>query len=212
MSKLNELADLAADVELPEPQLLAKGYRDYLRYQLTLKGPDKPVKQTRDVIQAGKVVAVLPVDLERSEIVFIRQFRLAAHLGNGKGDLVEIVAGRVDAGETLLEAARRECHEEIGVKPDRLVEIMTYLPTPGLTDEEVTVYAAAVDGSAARENAHTTPDGEQLHIFRVPINAALAALKRGTMRGSPVIIALHWLALNRDRLAVLLAGAASRLL
>jgi ADP-ribose pyrophosphatase len=205
MADFRKLADLPAEVELPKPERLASGYRDYLRYRPILKDPDgNPVEETRDIVMAGKVVAVMPVDPQRGEIVFVRQFRLSAHLANGKGDLVEIVAGRVDAGETVIEAARRECGEEIGVLPGRLVEITTYLTTPGLTDEEVTVYATAIDASTVREGAHTSPDGERLAIFRVPIDAALAALEQGTMRGSPVIIALQWLALNRGRLAELL--------
>lgn len=200
------LADRAADVELAGPDVLAKGYRDYLRYRLTLLGPDgTTVAQTRDIFSGGKVVAVLPVDVARGEIILLRQFRLAAHLANGKGDLVEIVAGRVDEGETLEDAARRECSEEIGVMPGRLVEIATYLTTPGITDEEVTIYVAAVDGAEIRDGARTSPDGELLIIFRVSIDAALAALDRGGMRGSPVIIALQWLKLNRARLSELLS-------
>ncbi len=207
MDDFYKLADLAADVTLREPQLLSRAYRDYLRYRLTLKGYDgRAVEQSRDLVRAGKVVAVLPIDVARGKIIFIRQFRLSAHLANGKGDLVEIVAGRVDDGETLLEAARRECGEEIGVTPDRLVEITTYLPTPGMTDEEVTIYAAAIDAETICDGPRVTRDGERLHIFRVPIEAALAALEQGMMRGSPVIIALQWLALNRGRLAELLRG------
>ena len=79
------------------PERPAKGFFDYQRFQVTLPAG----AQTRDVVRAGKVVAVLPLDLERGEIVMIRQFRPAAHLANGKGEMVEIVAGRVEPGEQL---------------------------------------------------------------------------------------------------------------
>ncbi len=65
------------------------------------------------------MAAVLPVDLARDEVVLLRQFRLAAHLANGDGSLVEIVAGHVEANEQPVATARRECVEEIGVAPDR---------------------------------------------------------------------------------------------
>jgi ADP-ribose pyrophosphatase len=205
MADKSELADLRADVAVSLPERLAKAYRDYERYHVTLTAADgKPVEQQRDILRAGKVVAVLPIDLARDEIVLIRQFRLAAHLADGRGDLVEIVAGRVEPGERPEAAARRECAEEIGVAPVKLVELFTYFTTPGITDEEVFVYVGAVDASQAKEGAHAAPDGEQLHILRVNIDAALAALARGTMHGSPVVIALQWLALNRTRLAALL--------
>ena len=68
---------------------------------MTITAADgRPVEQQRDVLLAGKVVAVLPLDLARDEIVLIRQFRLSAHLANGRGDMVEIVAGRVEPDES----------------------------------------------------------------------------------------------------------------
>lgn len=200
-----DIADRAADVALSEPELLAKAYRDYARYHLTLKDADgAPIEQQRDVLCAGKVVIVLPLDVARDEIVLMRQFRLPAHLANGRGELIEIVAGRVEAGESVVEAARRECTEEIGVAPAKLVKVLIYLSTPGVTDEEMTVFLAAIDAAQVREGPHITPDGERLTLFRVSIDEALAALTRGTMRGSPVVIALQWLALNRSRVAELL--------
>ena len=201
-----DLADLAADVALSQPELLASGYRDYQRYRLTLQGADgAPVVQTRDVLRAGKVVAVLPIDLARDEIVLIRQFRLPAHLANGRGDLVETVAGRVEPGESLLDAARRECSEEIGVAPGALVELFSYLTTPGIADEEVTVFLAAIDASRTLDHSGTAPEGEHIQTMRVSIDAALAALAHDAIRNGPLVIALQWLALNRARIAGLLA-------
>jgi len=204
MSKRRELADLPADVVLSRPQVLAKAYRDYHRYTMTLQGKDGPVVQERDVLIAGKVVLVIPIDVMRQEIVVIRQVRLPAHLANGQGDLVEFVAGRVEIGESLIEAARRECTEEIGVAPQKLVELLTYLSTPGVTDEEVTVFLAAVEATKVHEGVLTTPDGEQLYVHRVSVDAALSALDRHAMRGSPMIIGLQWLALNRKHIGELL--------
>ncbi|MGB8894511.1 MAG: NUDIX hydrolase [Pseudolabrys sp.] len=204
MSKRRELADLPVDIVLSRPEILAKAYRDYHHYSVTLKGNEGPVVQERDVLIAGKVIVVIPIDVARQEIVLIRQFRLPAYLANGRGDLVEFVAGRVEADESLIEAARRECREEIGVAPEKLVELLTFLSTPGVTDEEVTIFLAAVDTTQVRDGALTTPDGEQLYVHRVSIDLAISALHRDTMRSSPLIIGLQWLALNRERIAGLL--------
>ncbi|HSP49580.1 MAG TPA: NUDIX hydrolase [Pseudolabrys sp.] len=202
-----ELADLPFEVALSQPELLAKGYCDFQRYRLTLTGKDGATHtQTRDILLAGKVVAVLPIDLVRDEIVLIRQFRLPAHLANGRGDMIEAVAGRVEAGESLLEAARRECTEEIAVAPTVLVELFSYLTTPGLTDEEVTVFLAAVDASRVPERSGAATEGEQIKTFRVSIDAALAGLSAGKMRNGPLSIALQWLALNRNRIGELLGA------
>jgi ADP-ribose pyrophosphatase len=204
MGDPSELADLPADITLSQPELLANGYCDYQRYRLTLRSTDgAAAAQTRDLIEAGKVVAVMPIDLARDEIVLIRQFRLAAHLANGYGSMIEIVAGRVEPGESAFDAARRECAEETGVTPSELVELFSYLTTPGITDEEVTVFLAAVDATHVVVHP-VSPDGERIQTLRVPIDAAVAALAEGAIRNGPLIIALQWLALNRDRIAALL--------
>lgn len=203
MADPRALADRAADVSLSPPESLGKGFFDYQRYRVTLPSGT----QTRDVLRAGKVIAVLPLDIERGEIVMIRQFRPAAHLANGRGETVEIVAGRVEVGESLAASARRECLEEIGVAPIALVELFSYLPTPGLTDEEVTLFVASVDAARVPERTHPT-QGEYIDVLRVPIDAALEALAKRTMRNGPLVLALHWLALNRDRVGEILSRRA----
>src|SRR5262249_11305137 len=150
------------------------------------------------LLRAGPAVAVLPIDLAREEVVLIRQFRLAAQLANGKGDLVGIVAGHVEGNEALRETAQRECLEEIGVAPQRLIELLTYLTSPGISDEEVTLFLGVVDSSRAA----LAPDAREASaLMRVSIDAALAALSAGTVRNGPLVAALQWLALNRARLA-----------
>jgi ADP-ribose pyrophosphatase len=199
-----DLADRPADVTVSAPEPLADGYRPYRRYRVTLRGEGGATAQTRDILVAGKVVAVLPVDLARGEIVLLRQFRLPAHLATGEGDMIEIVAGRVEQGEAPLEAARRECVEEIGVAPTQLIALFSYLTTPGITDEQVTLFLAAVDAAKVPRRVAAPVEGERIEALRVPMDAALSALAEGRMRNGPLVIALQWLALNRDRLATLL--------
>src|SRR5262245_55782908 len=162
------------------------------------------------MLRAGPAVAVLPIDLTRGEVVLIRQFRLAAHLANGKGDLVEIVAGHVEANETPLATARRECVEEIGVAPDVLVELFSYLTSP-LIDEEITLFLGIVDAARVPAAPPAAAEHEASALLRVPIDATLAALATGAVRNGPLIVALQWLALNRGRLAdIARAGTISR--
>ncbi len=198
---MHEIVDKPADVELSEPELLAKGFRDYVRYNVKVRGP-KPLTQKRDVVLGGKVIALLPIDLARGEIVLIQQFRLPAHLGTGKGEMIEIVAGRVDEGETPKQAAARECKEELGVAPGKIVELFSYLTTPGITDEHVTMFLASIDASAVPPE--TAGGGEHIRTLCVPIDAALDALNRNMIHNGPAVIGLQWLALNRSRLEELL--------
>ncbi len=195
------LADLPAEVALSAPTLLARGFRDYQRFEVAVATDAGQSRQVRDVLRVGKVAAVLPVDPVRDKIVLMRQFRLPAHLANGRGALIEIVAGHVEAGETPAETARRECIEEIAAEPARLIELFTYLTTPGLCDEEITVFLGVVDSSRVPAQAGRAADGELTRPVVIAIDIALAALERGMMHNGPLVIALQWLALHRARLA-----------
>jgi ADP-ribose pyrophosphatase len=200
------LADRPLDVEVSPPEFLGKGFRVFERYHFALPGDATPYDRKHDVLRFGSVVAVLPVDLARDEVILIRQFRLPAHLANRRGELVEIVAGHVEGKEVLADAARRECREEIGVVPGKLVELLTYLPTPGASDEEITLFLGLVDATQVPDGAGLAAEQEVTRPMRVPIDAALAALAAGTMRNGLLVLALHWLALNRGRLREI-AGA-----
>jgi len=113
-------------------------------------------------------VGVLPIDLARDEVVLIRQFRLPVHLANGNGDLVEIVAGHVEPDEPLGQAAHRECLEEIGVAPSALTELFTYLPTPGASDEQITLFLGIVDAAQVPDRAGAAAEREETQPFPMP--------------------------------------------
>jgi ADP-ribose pyrophosphatase len=196
------IVDLKAEVTLRGPTLIGQGYMRYERYQVSIgRGGEPALVQQRDVLRASHVAAVLPVDLERGQVILIRQFRLPAHLATGRGEMVEIVAGRVEHGEAAAAAARRECMEEIGVAPDRLVELYSVLPTPGLTDEYVTFFLGFVDATQVPARAGAAEENEDTRPFAVSIEDAVAALDQGQVANGLMVSALQWLALHRGRLS-----------
>jgi ADP-ribose pyrophosphatase len=209
MTKRDErLAPAPADVRLKGPKTLHDGYRRLEGWTVRLDaGARGELTQHREVLRAGPCVAVIPVDLARDELVLIRQFRLPAHLATGEGDLVEIVAGRVEPGEDVCAAARRELMEETGLGASALVELLAFLPTPGIVDEHATLFLAAVDAGSLVDEAGASEEHEHTRPFAVSIDDAVAALSDGASHNAYLLIALQWLALNRPRLAELLRSA-----
>lgn len=199
------LVDHAVDVTLSAPVSVGEGFRPYERYDVTLPGAGgKPLHQRRDILKVGPVVGVLALDPAAQCFVMIRQFRLAAHLATGKGELVEIAAGRVEDGESPLQAAIRECEEEIGVKPRALLPMASFMPSPGVTDEFATLYLALVDSAQVPSDSGEPSEAEHTRPFLLPVTDAIAALTApfpGTAGNGFVLIALHWYALNSPRVA-----------
>lgn len=185
---------MAAEVSAPEK--LAGGFLDYARYRVKIGDST----QTRDIVRAGSVAALIAIDPARDVVVLLRQFRLAAHLATGRGELVEIVAGRIEKDESAIDAARRECEEEIGLTPTRVVELFSVLSTPGITDEFVTFFLGVVDATHVPEAGPDASEGTR--PFVVPIDDALAAMARGDIQNALAVSALQWLALHRDEFKV----------
>ncbi|MEA2980479.1 MAG: ADP-ribose pyrophosphatase [Alphaproteobacteria bacterium] len=192
----SDLSDAAVEVELSEPENRGGGFYRYERYRITLDG----ATLERDAVRVGRVVVILALDLERDEVVLIRQFRLGAHLALGKGDMVEVPAGRVESGEDVADAARRECQEEIGVVPNRLVPIFDVMPSAGMSDEHMFFFLGTVDASKVPERAGAAHEHEDTRPLRVPIDHALEAAAAGKLHYGAALLGLQWLALNRDRL------------
>jgi ADP-ribose pyrophosphatase len=188
------LTDEAADVAVSAPELLSDVFRRYELYRLSLALPDGArLEQTRAVLRVGRVIGVLAVDPARAEVVLIRQFRLAAHLATGQGSLIEIVAGHVEPDEAPVAAARRECMEEIGVAPEALYEMFSFMPAPGAVDEYATLYLAIVDASRVPAQAGAPDEAEHTEPIRIAVPTALAALERNDMHNGFLILALQWL-------------------
>lgn len=201
-SKEKTIADREADVTVASQSMIGRGYMPYERYEISIARPgEPPLLQQRDMLRAASVVAVLPVDLARQQVVLLHQFRLSAHFATGRGEMVEIVAGRIDDGETRAAAARRECEEEIGIVPERMAELFTVLPSPGLTDERVTLFVGFVDASKVPARSGLAGENEDTRPFAVSIDDAISSLERGTAANALLVTALQWLAIHRTELA-----------
>ena len=90
----------------------------------------------REVVEhhGGVTVAALT---DEDELLFVRQFRYPS------GELLlELPAGKLEAGEDPLSAAVRELHEETGADAERVYSLGWFYVSPGYTTERLYLYAA----------------------------------------------------------------------
>lgn len=94
------------------------------------------VRAIREVITHPGSVVVLPV-LPDGRILMIRQYRHAT-----RQYLWELVAGRIDSGENVRQAAARELMEETGYRAQRYRVFLDMFPTPGFLEERMYILLA----------------------------------------------------------------------
>jgi len=93
-------------------------------------------EQVFEFVSRRDVVLCIPFDPENN-IIFVEQYRAAIDQ-----NVLELPAGKVDLGETLDVAIRRELIEEIGYELAELEHIGSVLGSPHFSDEKIHIYKA----------------------------------------------------------------------
>jgi ADP-ribose pyrophosphatase len=135
-----------------------------------------------DVVRHVPSVVLLPMP-DPQHVILIRQYRHAV----GRW-LWEAPAGCVDPGESPEDAARRECHEEVGLVPGRIIPLGTFLPTPGFCDEVMNFYRLE-ELRVPEAEAEADPD-EMILPQTVEFGEALTMIVRGDIEDMKTVTAL----------------------
>jgi ADP-ribose pyrophosphatase len=144
------------------------------------------VRVRRDVVRHSGSIVILAVDESGSEprVLIEKQYRHAA----GRF-LYELPAGRIDAGENELKAAKRELREETGYAARSWKRILHFWASPGFVAEAMSVYLARdlKLGTAQPE------DDEVIEINLVPLHKAVSMVIDGTTQDAKTIAGVLWL-------------------
>ena len=135
-----------------------------------------------DVVRHPKSVVLVPVP-ESGHVILIRQYRHAV----GQW-LWEFPAGSVDPGESPEQAARRECHEEIGQVPATILRLGALYPTPGYCDEEMVFYR--LSGLADPTEAAALDEDEDIEARTFTLRDARDMARRGEITDMKTVVAL----------------------
>ncbi|WP_293005782.1 ADP-ribose diphosphatase [Nitrosomonas sp.] len=188
------------DVEILEKTVCYKGFfridRYRLRHRLFNGGWSPPI--TRELFERGHAAAVLPYDPLRNEVVLIEQFRIGAMDTPDGPWLLEIVAGIIELDEITEDVVKRESMEEANCNISDLIPLYDYLASPGGMTERIALFCGRTDTTLAGGIHGATDEGEDIKVHVVTLETALQFLVSGKINSASAIIALQWLALNRD--------------
>jgi nudix-type nucleoside diphosphatase (YffH/AdpP family) len=149
--------DVATLIDL---QTIYEGWTSFRIGSFRLDG-GKIIK--RELEDHGGAAAILPYDPERRCAMLVRQFRAGMLVGAQAQDVLEVIAGILDAEEPAA-CAQREAFEEAGLRLGHLEPLGIAFTMPGISTETLHMFLATYSradrvsdgGGLAHEDEHIT--------------------------------------------------------
>lgn len=137
-------------------------------------------KAEREIVNHQGAVAILPLT-DDGKMIAVRQFRKAL-----ERTLVEIPAGKLEAGEEPLTCAQRELLEETGYQASQFELHSSFYTSPGFADELIYLYIAT--GLTAGEQQ---PDEDEfVDVLTLTFPEAQQLWREGQIQDAKTIVAL----------------------
>ena len=134
----------------------------------------------REVVNHNGGVTILPLTND-DEVVMVSQFRYPYN-----EELLELPAGKLEAGENPLEAGKRELREETGAVAEEYTDLGLVYPSPGYCNEKIYLYAAT---GLTFFDQHLDDD-EFLNVVRIPYETALNMVLSGKIKDGKTQVAI----------------------
>ena len=144
----------------------------------------------REIVRHRGGVCVAPLT-ENNELIFVRQYRYAY-----AETVLELPAGKLEKGEEPFESGVRELREETGFTADKYTFLGKLYPSPGYTNEIISIYLA--EGLHAGEQK--LDEDEFLGTERIPLEKAVEMVMNNEIFDSKTQTAILKIAnIVRDR-------------
>ena len=137
----------------------------------------------RDIVRPPDAVAIVPID-DDGLIYLVRQYRSAIRRA-----IYEIPAGIIDQGERPAATARRECEEEIGLRPRRLIRLCTFYSAVGFSTGSIRLFLGR-DLVPGRSGHHDAT--EFLEVKALPLDQAYSWVLANRIVDAKSIIGILW--------------------
>ncbi len=191
---MNDFATLNDSVRILSREVLARGFGllEKIVFQRRRSSGEMQT-MTREILDTGDGVTILPYDTARGTIILIRQFRGVAYLKEGTTGLIEACAGKLEGADPLTRVIS-ETEEETGIKlsgpPRRLFQC--YM-SPGSFAERLTFFVAPyVPSDRVTAGGGLIDEGEDIEVVETTLEAALAMVDSGEIVDVKTILLLHY--------------------
>lgn len=150
----------------------------------------------RESYDHGNGATILLYNLAQRSVVLTRQFRWPAFVNGHDGMLVEAPAGLLDA-LSPEDCIRAEAEQEAGYRVREPRQVLEAFMSPGSVTERLHLFVAEYEpGDRIGHGGGVHAEGEDIEVFELPFDEALAMLGRGEIKDGKTIMLLQYAALH----------------
>jgi 8-oxo-dGTP pyrophosphatase MutT (NUDIX family) len=128
-----------------------------------------------ETIKMKPGVNVLPID-ENGNVYLTTQYRYAL-----EDDCLEVIAGGIETGETPIQSAKKEAHEELGIEAEEWTEF-------GVLNVDTSIVNSQAHQFLARKLKFKEPEqegSENIKAVKVTLQEAVEKVLRGEITHAP---------------------------
>ena len=179
---------------------LRNAYDGWLKVQVAEVETASGATTTREVIERGHAVAVLPYDAERRVALLVRQPRIPVLVATGHADILEAIAGVIE-DESAEDTGRREALEEAGVKLAALEFVGMPFASPGFTTERIGLYLAPYRAAdRVGDGGGLAEEHEEIEVVELSLAELAALADSGEVKDIKTLAMIQTLRLRRPEL------------
>lgn len=124
-------------------------------------------RELRETVAHPGSVVILPL-LDDGRLVMIENRRITV-----ERTLLELPAGTLEHGEEPARCAARELAEETGYRAREITKVIGFFPTPGMSDERMTLFIAR----GLEKSAQQLDQTEEITVAPLPLDEVLARIR-----------------------------------
>lgn len=181
-------------------ETLYSGWGRFITARMEL---DSGAVVSRQIEDHGDAAAVLAYDPERRTGLMVRQPRAGPLFVGLDAYLVEVAAGRIEAGDAPEETILREAMEELGVRLKSVEPVLAAWSMPAISSERVHLYLAAYTAAdRVAAGGGVEKEHEEIEVLELPLADILRRADAGEIVDMKTLILIWALARRRPELFV----------
>lgn len=156
------------------------------------------LKYSRMKLTRPDAVAAIILNVDTEKVILVKQFRYP--IANREPEnIIEIVAGKMDEGETPEQSMCREIMEEVGYKIEEsdLTRKKSVYISPGYSTEIIHIFVVRVNDSMKVANGGgVETEQENLEIVEMGVGEFMLACREGRVTDAKTIISANELLIS----------------